>query len=266
MATRSKHGVRGVPGDAVTIGRLLVPVVVVAGWQFLTIVFGNHLLPGPVETIEHIRSGVAAGWFIPNLENTLITLGIAFVIASVGGFVLGTALGSREGAYEVFQPFVLNTYAVPKVVLYPIFLFVFQLGMDQKVAFAAFHGFFPMLIMMMSAVREVPDIYRDVARSLRLSRVQTVRHVVSPFVLVHMVVGLRLAFSLTFLGVILSELFASKSGIGLELRNAMSTVQHGKIMAIVTVLMLVAFLGNLLLYGTQRYLESRWNLSVDNTV
>jgi NitT/TauT family transport system permease protein len=250
----------------VTIGRLLVPVAVVLGWYLLSLALGQAVLPGPVRTVAAIESAVAAGWFVPNLQNTLVTLAVAFGIAAVSGFVLGAALGARETAYEVAEPFVLNTYAIPKIVLFPVFLFVFKLGMDQKVAFAVFHGFFPMLIMTTTAVREVPDIYRNVARSLRLGRVQTVRHVVAPFIVVHVVVGLRLAFSLTFLGVILAELFAAKSGIGLELRNAMSTVQTEKIMAIVTVLMVIAFLGNLLFYAVQGVLEARWNLTADNTI
>lgn len=266
MATKRKLEVLTSADDAVLVGRLLVPVGVLVSWQFLSVLVGEGLVPGPGRTVEHIQVGIDAGWFIPNLQNTLFALSIGFIIASGAGFVLGTILGSRDRAYELFEPFVLNTYAIPKVVLYPIFLFVFQLGMDQKVAFAAFHGFFPMLIMMMSAVREVPDIYRNVARSLGLSWTKTVRYVISPFVLVHLVVGLRLAFSLTFLGVILSELFASKSGIGLILRNAMSNVQPGRIMAIVTVLMVIAFLGNLFFYMVQRSLEVRWNLSIDNTV
>lgn len=252
--------------DTITIGRLLVPIVILVGWEVLSGLVGQSLLPGPILTLQLIQEAVEAGWYVPNLLNTLATVGLSFALAALGGFVIGVALGTRDFAYELFEPFVLNTYAIPKIILFPIFLFIFQLGLDQKVAFGAFHGFFPMLIVTMSATRELPEIYLNVGRSLRLSGYKMARHIVLPFVLVQLVVGLRLAFSLSFLGVILAELFAARSGIGLYLRNAMANAQHGDIMAIVTVLMVIAFAGNLAFYGIQQILEERWNLSAEATV
>lgn len=265
MATSTDYSIPGFSMDLVTAGRLLVPVLIVAFWQMLTLWLGADLVPGPVATVEIIQRGFTEGSYAPNLTNTLITLLIGFLIASIGGFVLGVFLGTRDTAYDLFEPFILNTYAVPKIVLFPLFLFVFQLGMDQKVAFGAFHGFFPMLIITMSAVREVPDIYLDVGRSLRLNRYQVARFIVFPFVLVQMVVGLRLSFSLTFLGVILAELFAAKSGLGLQLAHAMANFNTEQIMGIVTVLMVIAFVVNIGLYAVQRMLEERWNLTVEDT-
>jgi len=266
MATSTSSPVHRLVDDPVTLGRLLVPVAIVVGWELLTLLLGADLLPGPVQTLGAIQAGVKSGWVVPNLVNTLLTIAMGFAIAAVAGFVVGVALGSSETGYQFFEPFVLNTYAIPKIVLFPIFLFIFKLGMDQKVAFGAFHGFFPMVIITMTAVRELPDIYLDVGRSLGLSRLQTARHIVLPYIIVHLVVALRFAFSLTFLGVILAELFAAKSGIGLYLRNAMSVFNTQRIMAIVTILMVVAFLGNLAFYAVQLYLEDRWNLSAEKVV
>lgn len=266
MSTQTETAVPGVGADLVTVGRLLVPVFVLVFWQALTLWLGADLVPGPARTVGTIYRGFTEGSYASNLTNTLWTVLFGFLLAIGVGFALGVALGVRDTAYELFEPFVLNTYAIPKIVLFPFFLFVFRLGMDQKIAFGAFHGFFPMLIITMSAVREVPDIYLDVGRSLRLGRYQMARYVVFPFVLVQVVVGLRLAFSLTFLGVILAELFAAKSGIGLQLAHAMANFNTDQIMAIVTVLMVIAFAGNIGFYAIQRALEDRWNLLAEDTV
>lgn len=266
MSTLTERYHRSTPFDAVTIGRVLVPVLILICWQLLTLGLGTNLVPGPVATARTIVEGFTQGNYASNLTNTLLTVTVGFVLAVVAGFVLGILLGTRDFAYDLFEPFVLNVYAIPKIVLFPFFLFIFQLGMDQKIAFGAFHGFFPMLIVTMGAVREVPDIYLNVARSLRLSASQIARHVVFPFVLVQLVVGLRLAFSLTFLGVILAELFAAKSGIGLQLQHAMANFNTSQILAIVTVLMFVAFVVNILFYAAQRSLEKRWNLTAEDTI
>lgn len=266
MSTKTETTLPGLSADVVTAGRLLVPVLVIVFWQVLTLSLGADLVPGPVATLQTIIHGFTEGSYMKHIKNTMVTVLIGFVLAAVIGFALGVALGTRDLAYDLFEPFVLNTYAIPKIVLFPFFLFIFRLGMDQKVAFGAFHGFFPMLIITMSAVREVPDIFLDVGRSLRLGRFQMARHVVFPFVLVQVVVGLRLAFSLTFLGVILAELFAAKSGIGLQLAHAMANFNTDQIMAIVTVLMVIAFVVNIGFYAAQRMLEQRWNLTAEDTV
>jgi len=261
MATRTETVGWDVSVDVVTAGRLLLPVLMVLVWEGFTLWLGADLVPSPLQTLDAIVAGFTTGSYWPELANTLTAVLFGSIIAVVGGLVLGIALGSNALAYDFFEPFVVNTYAIPKIVLYPVFLFVFHLGMTQKIAFGAFHGFFPMLIVTMGAIREVPDIYHDVGRSLRLNAYQKARYVYLPFVLVQVVVGLRLGFSLTFLGVILSELFASKSGIGLELQHAMASFDTQQILAVATVLMVIAFAVNIALYAVQRSLERRWNLS-----
>jgi NitT/TauT family transport system permease protein len=78
-----------------------------------------------------------------------------------------------------------------------------------------------------------------------------------------LVVGLRFAFNLSFLGVILSELFAARSGLGLILQNALGTVDRPRIMGVTLVIITIALVVNLAFYGLQRYLEVRWDISVN---
>lgn len=241
-----------------------VVLVIVAFWYGLSRAVGASVLPGPGVTVGVAADGlVGEGWMVGNLVDTLAALAGGFVLAATAGGAVGFLLGSREVAREVFEPFLLNTYAVPKIILYPVFLFVFQFGIDQKIAFGAFHGVFPMAIILMGAVREVADIHVDVARSLRLSQYQFARYVVLPSVLGQLVVGLRFAFNLSFLGVILSELFAARSGLGLILQNALSSVDRPRIMGVTLVIVVVALAVNLLFYALQQYLEKTWGVALE---
>jgi NitT/TauT family transport system permease protein len=246
-------------GDTVTIGRLLVPVVIIAFWQLFTVLFPD-LIISPAATLDIIRNGFERTWWT-DLQTTMRALVVGFLIAAIAGCVIGLVLGLNEFLYDVFEIYVLSLYSVPKVVLFPIFLFIFQIGYMSKMTFAMFHGLFPMILVTMAAVREIDEIYLDLGRSLRMSRWQIFRHIAFPFIIVQLTVALRLAFSLTFLGVILAELFASKSGLGLRLQHAMAVFDMGTIFGVVTVLMLIAFAVNIIFYAGQRYLERRWNVS-----
>ncbi len=265
MATATRFNTPGWVSEPITIGRLLVPVLLVILWQALSVAVGTQLLPGPVDTVAMIERGIESGWIVGNFRDTMWTLFLGFVIAAVSGTVLGLVIGLNDVIYDVLEIYVLGIYSIPKVILYPLFLFAFGITINTKIAFGLVHGFFPMLLITMSAVRGIDDIYLKVASSLRLNRWQRFRHVMFPVILVQLVVGLRLAFSLTFIGVILAELFATESGLGLVLQHAMANFETGRIMAVVVILMIVAFIGNILFYGIQKWLENRWNMTVDST-
>lgn len=247
--------------QSITLGRILVPVLLILIWKLISMVLPGLIL-GPLETLNVIREGFSGTWG-QDLAITMRAQLVAFVLASVGGIVIGALLGLNDFWHDVLEIYIVSLYSVPKVVLYPIFLFIFQISYLGKMSFAFFHGIFPMTIIVMAAVKNIDDIYINVGRSLRLSRWQMFRYISLPTILIQLVVGLRLAFNLTFLGIILAELFASKSGLGLLLQHALGSFNMEVILSVVVVLMSIAFIVNMAFYYIQRHLENRWNLSVD---
>ena len=109
-----------------------------------------------------------------------------------------------------------------------------------------FHGIFPILIIAMNATLGVAAVYFKVARSLRLSRLATFRQVIFPSIFPSLLTGLRLGFSLTLLGVILGEMFASRAGFGYELVEAITLHDMPRMYGIIAVIILIAFVVNAL--------------------
>lgn len=263
MSTSTREAIFGRDIEIVRAGRLAVPFLILAGWWILTQIIGATVLPGPVDTALGIISGVENGWVTVNLVDTLTAVVTAFCLAVILGLLTGMVLGLNKFFYDTFEIYILSSYAVPKIIFFPIFLFIFELGLQMKVAYATLSGFFPMLIITMSAIRGVDDIYLELAYSYQLNWLQKLRHVIVPFTLVQLVVAIRFAFSLTFLGVILVELIASKSGLGLVLQQSMRNFNTGRIMVAVAVLMIIAAAINIIFYFLQRRLEDRWNINAD---
>lgn len=241
---------RGGPGktsrrwDPVKIAQLLFPLALLVLWQILAVVLGEFFVASPLATLRALIQGVGAGWLGANAGVTLAALAYAYLLAVVFGVSIGFLLGLSRFAYAVFEPIIIALYALPKVALYPLFLFAFGLTISAQAWFAMFFGVFPIIIFTMNGTRNVSQVMFKVGRSLRLSRLQLFRYIVFPAILPSMVAGLRLGFGVTFLGVILSQMFAAKSGLGFVLVQSVELHNMPRLYGLVALLTLFAFAVN----------------------
>jgi ABC-type nitrate/sulfonate/bicarbonate transport system permease component len=168
-------------------------------------------------------SEVLHAWFVTVLpdERIMSALGLtafeiacAYALSVVCGAALGLAIGATPLAREGFYPLVLLLYAIPQVSLIALFVLMFGLGPAGKIAFGFSHGIFPVIVAVAGGMRDVPALYVRGARSMGASRLDIIRHVVFPHMAPGFFVGLRLAMTMTMLGVILAELYVSTGGIG----------------------------------------------------
>jgi NitT/TauT family transport system permease protein len=243
--------------DVVTLGRFAVPVVLILLWQVLASVTGDIALASPTQSLAALISGLQDGWLLEGARRTLTELVFAYALAAVIGVWVGVTLGLNEFWRDVFEPIITGTYAIPKVTLFPIFLFIFQLGIDSKIAFGWFHGVFPIAIITMSAMTTIRKEHLKVARSLRLSRIQTFREIIVPSILPGLVIGLRLGFNLTFLGIVLGEMFAARAGLGYTLVQYITGSQEARMLAIIMVLIAIATTVNVAFFVLERRLGDR---------
>jgi NitT/TauT family transport system permease protein len=230
--------------DPVRIAQLLFPLALLALWQILAVVLGDFFVASPLASLNALLEGVGDGWLGADAGVTLVALVYGYLLAVVLGVVIGFLLGLSRFAYAVFEPIVVALYALPKVALYPIFLFAFGLGIASQAWFAMFFGVFPIIIFTMSGTRNVSEVLLKVGRSLRLSRLQLFRTIVFPAILPSLVAGLRIGFGVTFLGVVLSQMFAARSGLGYVLVQSVSLHDMPRLYGLVLLLTLFAFAVN----------------------
>jgi NitT/TauT family transport system permease protein len=188
---------------------------------------------------------------------TLVELAAAFALSVVVGIALGIAIGSNDVRRRGFFPFVLLLYGLPQVVLLPLFILVFGLGPPSRIAFGFAHGVFPIVVTTVAGMRGVDALYLQSARSLGATRAQILRHVVFPTMAAAIFAGLRLAMSMTLLGVILAELYVSTNGIGNFTQLFAETFKPDKLYALILVLAILAIALNELV-GLAEARVTRW--------
>ena len=77
---------------------------------------------------------------------TLYEVGVAMLIACGAGILTGALVGGIATLRNIMLPVFSSLYAVPIVILYPIFTAWFGIGSESKIAFAGIYGFFPVML------------------------------------------------------------------------------------------------------------------------
>jgi NitT/TauT family transport system permease protein len=236
---------------------LIILAVILAAWQGLHQWVGNTALPAPLPTLAYLAKLVPSERFAENAWATLVTFFWALLLSYGLGLVLGVWMGIHRLSGAVGEPILISLYTLPKVTLYPVVLLIFGLTLPGRVTFGAMHGVLPVALLTMNAIRNIPPVYLKSARTLHLSEWQTISTVLFPAMLPEIVSGLRIGFTLTLLGVLLAEMFASKAGLGALIINAMQLLQNEEMVTVAIVLFAFAAAANALLLWFEHSLHRR---------
>lgn len=247
--TRAANAARNVRDPVLVVATILI------GWQLMHELAGDVAITAPGPTLAHLFHMVAQARFLPHLAETAMAFGQALAIAWIGGVVIGLLLGGHRLTGEVAEPILVTLYSLPKVTLYPVILLLFGLGMQAKVAFGAFHGIIPVALFTLNAVRNMPAVQLRAGQAMRLTGLQQARHILLPAALPEVFGGLRLGFSLTLLGTMLGELFASQRGLGFLLMKAIDLHDVETILAIAVLISIFAVSANMALLAVDRRLR-----------
>ena len=235
----------------------IILIVLLLAWQALHQWVGSTALPAPGSTLAYLAKFVPSERFAENAWATLVCFFYALLLSYGIGLAIGVWMGIHRLSGAVGEPILISLYTLPKVTLYPVVLLIFGLSLSGRVTFGAMHGVLPVALLTMSAIRNIPPVYLKSARTLHLSGWQTILTVLFPATLPEIVVGLRIGFTLTLLGVLLAEMFAAKQGLGSLIINAMQLMQAEEMLSVAVVLFAFAALANALLLWIEHRLHRR---------
>ena len=239
--------------------RSLIVLGLLVIWEISTRLGGNSDLIAPPSAIvralfteilpdAEIRRAIAIMLF------EVVT---AYALAILGGLALGLAIGATNLSRRSLFPIVLLLYAIPQVVLLPLFTLGFGIGPAAKIAFGFSHGVFPVLVNVVAGMRNVNPLYLKAAEAMGAGRAGIVRDVIFPNMVASFFTGLRLAMTMTLLGVILAELYVSTAGVGYFTKLFAENFDPAPLFALIGTLAILAIGLNELVRGLERRF-TRW--------
>lgn len=211
------------------------------------------LLPAPAAIGAALAGLLALEPFYSMLGVTLYEAFAGLAIAAVLGVSIGIAVGANRAVNEFLTPIIVALYSVPKIVFLPVLLMIFGTGAPPKIANAAIHAVFPIILNSLVGMREVNELHKKTARSMLASPMQVVTRVYLPSMVLPVIAGVRLGIGLAFLGALLAELFESTVGVG---HGVMDFYNEGRLAEMFAVI-LAMFCLILVLNAAMKSLENR---------
>lgn len=242
----------------VWIGRIVLPVIVIGGWQLSTQagVVDKFFFGQPTDVwnalVDLFTQGTAFGsiWF--NLWVTIKEAIFGFALGTVAGIVLGLLLGQNRFLSDVCSPYIKALNSVPRIILGSIFVVAFGLGTFPKVLLAAVLVFFIVFFNAFQGVREVDQNLVANVRVLGASPLQVARHVTIPSALSWIIASLHTAFGFAIIGALVGEVLGSQAGIGLIITEAQGHFDPNTVFACMVLMAVVTLAAEYLLTLLER--------------
>jgi ABC-type nitrate/sulfonate/bicarbonate transport system permease component len=241
------------------IGTRLVQVGFLAAlillWYLATNRWGVNrlLLPNPVQVWRQFVDVLRSGEYLPDLRVTLTEFAVAFALATSSGTLVGYLVSRSRYTIRVFDPLFAAVYSIPIILLLPLYVLFFGLGLASKIALGATIGFFPIVLSTIAGFGNVEPMLVIAARSMGASDYQLFRYVLLPAALPVILSGLRMGFTVALLSIIGSETIASLAGLGHHIVELAEDMDMPRMFAYIAFVVAIAALLN----GIVSFLEAR---------
>ncbi|PSK98881.1 ABC-type nitrate/sulfonate/bicarbonate transport system permease component [Murinocardiopsis flavida] len=207
------------PGTAAHAARrafraLALPAVLIGVWWAVSSASGSYLVPPP----DVIAAAFAELWFserffadaLPSIARLLGGYALALAL----GIGAGLALGSAPRLRALTEPVLEFLRAVPPPVLVPLLILLAGVGNGMKVLVIVSGCVWPILLNTIEGVRAVDPVLADTCRAFGVRGTRRLRTLVLRSASPQIMAGARQALSIAIILMVISEMFASSSGLG----------------------------------------------------
>ena len=241
---------------SITLAQLALGAIILAAWQVGATLklLDPFFFSRPTDIAGRVALWVANGSLWRHLVVTLEEAVLGLIIGAAIGITLGFVLARSPFAARVLDPYIAMLNAIPRVVLAPLFLLWFGLGIWSKVALAVTLVFFIMFFNTYQGVRDADRGIIDSVRMLGASERQLMRHVLLPSALTWIFSSLQTSLGFAMVGAVVGEYLGAARGLGYIIAQAEGTFDTTGVFAGMTVLSAVVVIVSAGVTRLERYL------------
>ncbi|MGH3383212.1 MAG: ABC transporter permease [Nocardioidaceae bacterium] len=189
-------------------------------WEFASGRFmDENLLPGPIRVFQTFGDLWASGKVPGAFADTLTRIGIGFTIAFFVGAAVGVLMQHRW-LNGFFRDAVTIGVTTPGLIWALITAIIFGNRTTGPLLAIVLTTFALISVNVSEGIKTIPKDLVDMAKSFGVGVVKRNRQIVIPHLAPFIFTGVRFGFSIAWKVTVLTEVFASSSGIGFEMRTA----------------------------------------------
>lgn len=168
--------------------------------------------PSPISIFETL--GRVQNTIVEHSVVTLIRVLSSFILGALIGMVVGLVMSRFQVVFAIIDPIIETIRPIPPIALIPFFILWFGISDFGQILLAGLGTFMVLVVSTIEAVRNVPRIFVQAARSLGASNAHIYRTVIIPAIVPELIAAWRVALALAFGLTIAAELMGAQSGLG----------------------------------------------------
>nr|NDU43799.1 ABC transporter permease subunit [Acidithiobacillus ferrianus] len=203
-------------------------------WQWLTqthadVVLDFSNIPSPLHVYKSFLNVVVTKTYWKDIYWSLYRIALAFTIGSVVGVFIGVALGYSSILRLIIAPYIEIMRPIPAIAWVPMAILMWPTT-GQSIIFITFLGaVFPIVLNTWDGVKRVPVELVKAARSLGANRISVLFHVVIPYAIPNITVGMALGMGAAWFALLAGEMISGRYGIGYFTWESYQLIQYGNI-------------------------------------
>ena len=235
--------------------RLVVLGILLSLWEVLARfgVLNPFYVPPPSKVAATLFALFADGEIWAHIEATFGAALLGLVLGVIVGAILGVCAALLPQVGEILDPVMTVLNAVPRIILAPLFVIWFGIGIASKVAVTFVLIAVLFFFAVYAGINEVDQRLVERVKTLGGGRSILLREVYLPAVTAWALSNLKVAVGFAFTGAVVGEFVASSRGLGYLLSFAQSTYNASLTLALLLLIMVFVFV----LFGLAGRLEKR---------
>lgn len=197
----------------------------------------SFFIPPPSRVAQVLWQLFASGSIWPHLEATFGAALVGLALGLAAGALLGFVAALVPLIAELLEPIMIALNAIPRVILAPLFIIWFGIGLGSKIAIAFVLVAVITFFAVFSGIRQVDRRLIERVRTLGGGAWTLAREVYLPSVAAWVLSNLKVAVGFAFTGAVVGEFVAASRGLGYLLTFAQSTFNTAQVLAIILIIM-----------------------------
>jgi NitT/TauT family transport system permease protein len=187
-------------------------------WEAGALLAQNRLVPTASAVLQALAREALNGPLLHHLGVTLLRVAAAFFVAMAIGGVIGIVMGRSRRLDALFDSWLVLLLNLPALVVIVLAYVWFGLTEAAAIGAVAVNKIPTVAVTLREGARALDRDLADVARSFRLGRLSSLRHIVLPQLYPYLLVAARSGLALVWKIVLVAELLGRSDGVGFAIQ------------------------------------------------